>query len=392
MIPFIDLAAQQQQIRPQIDAAIARVLEHGQYIMGPEVAQLESDLCEHTGSKHCITVSNGTDALVATLMAYEVGPGDAIITTPFTFFATVEAIMMVGATPVFADIDPVSYNIDPNEVERAISDTRKTNQLKLCGIIPVDLYGLCADYRSINGIAKEHGLFVIQDGAQSFGAEYDGVRAPNHADVGTTSFFPAKPLGCYGDGGAVFTNDDELANRIRSVRVHGKGKDKYDNVRVGMNARLDTVQAAILIEKLKVYREEFEKRQKVAAEYSRLITETAARQLEGISLPFVPDNCRSAWAQYTIRVKDQEQVSTTLREHGVPSVVYYRTPSHLLHACSHLGHSAGAFPNSESAATEVLSLPFGPYLSSDDQVKVCEVLCNWTEEESCNTALPPQAT
>lgn len=364
-IPFIDLNAQQQRIRSQLDASIARVMDHGKYIMGPEIAELESALCNYTGSKHCITVSNGTDAIVAALMAYDVGPGDAIITTPFTFFATIEAIMMLGATPVFADIDLDTFNICPNEVESVVKKVRSENKLNLRGIIPVDLFGLCADYASINRIADENGLFVIQDAAQSFGAEFDGKKAPNHADIGTTSFFPAKPLGCYGDGGAVFTNDDALADKLRSVRVHGKGIDKYDNIRVGMNARLDTIQAAVLIEKLKIYPDEFERRQEVAANYSQLIE--SANQSNGntnITIPKTFDGHRSAWAQYTIRTSDRDTLSTHLKECGIPSVVYYRTPSHLLGACKSLNCREGDFPNSERAANEVLSLPFHPYLEA----------------------------
>ena len=364
MIPFIDLAAQQQRIRPQIDSAIARVLDHGKYIMGPEVAQLESDLCQFSGAKHCISVSNGTDALIAALQAYGVGPGDAVITTPFTFFATVEAIMFVGATPVFCDIDPDTMNLCPQLFEKVVNETIAEGQLNLRGVIPVCLFGLCPDYSAINKVANEHGLFVLQDSAQAFGASTpDGRRAPTHGHVGTTSFFPAKPLGCYGDGGAVFTDDDSLAELIRSIRVHGKGQDKYDNVRVGQNCRLDTLQAGILIEKLKIYQSELDSRQRVAQAYNDGILKI--NQMKGEELivtPIVPAGYVSAWAQYTIRVKDRESLSASLKEQGIPSLVYYRTPSHLLAACSHLGCKLGDFPNSERASESVLSLPFHPYL------------------------------
>lgn len=367
MIPFIDLAAQQQRIRPQIDSAIARVLDHGKYIMGPEVAQLESDLCQFSGAKHCISVSNGTDALIAALQAYGVGPGDAIITTPFTFFATVEAIMFVGATPVFCDIDPDTMSLCPQLFEKVVNETIAEGQLNLRGVIPVCLFGLCADYAAINRVAEQNDMFVLQDSAQAFGASTpDGRRAPTHGHVGTTSFFPAKPLGCYGDGGAVFTDDDELAARLRSIRVHGKGKDKYDNVRVGQNCRLDTLQAGILIEKLKIYQDELDARQRVATAYSEafeLLNQRRGEQLIGV--PAIPEGYTSAWAQYTVRTPNREALSAALKEHGIPSLVYYRTSSHLLGACAHFGYQEGDFPQSELASRSVLSLPFHPYLNME---------------------------
>ncbi|MDC0265901.1 DegT/DnrJ/EryC1/StrS family aminotransferase [Mariniblastus sp.] len=368
MLPFIDLATQQARIRPQIDAAIARVLDHGKYIMGPEVAQLENELCEFVGSKHCITVSNGTDALIASLMALEFGPGDAVITTPFTFFATVEAIMSVGATPVFADIDPHTFNVCPDEIVKAIVKTKQDGRLRLRAIMTVDLFGLCADYESINQIAKQNNLLVIQDAAQAFGASTsDGRRAPTHGLVGTTSFFPAKPFGCYGDGGAVFTDDDELAETIRSIRVHGKGADKYDNIRVGQNCRLSTMQAAILLEKLKIYQSELDARETVAAMYSQHFERLNEQQNHDatIGVPQTPEDSQSAWAQYTLRLKNREQIAAQLKKHGIPTTVYYRTPSHLLGACRKLGYETGDFPNAELAANEVLSLPFHPYMNKE---------------------------
>jgi len=376
MIPFIDLAAQQSKIKPEIDAAIARVLEHGIYIMGPEVAQLESDLCKFVGSKNCISVSNGTDALVAVLQAYNVGPGDAIITTPFTFFATVEAIMFVGATPVFADIDPDTFNLCPQAFGQAVRNVRTANKLKLRGVIPVCMFGQCAEYSKINEIAKQHGMFVLQDAAQGFGASTpDGRRAPMQGDVGTTSFFPAKPLGCYGDGGAIFTDNDELAAKIRSIRIHGKGIDKYDNVRVGQNCRLDTIQAAIVIEKLKIYQSELDARQRVADCYTQRINELNARLGRVlIQPPVVKDGYISAWAQYTVRTNCRADVAECLKSDGIPSVVYYRTPSHLLGACGHLGNLRGDFPYSEKAAESVLSLPFHPYLKEETVQQVVSSL------------------
>ena len=373
MMPFIDLAAQQSRIKPQIDTAIAKVLSHGKYIMGPEVAQLEADLCDFVGAKHCITVSNGTDALIAALQAYEVGLGDAIITTPFTFFATVEAIMFVGATPVFADIDADTFNICPNQIEIAIENTKADGKLNLRGLMPVDLFGLCCDYDSINAIAKANDLFVIQDSAQAFGASTpDGRKAPTHGDIGTTSFFPAKPLGCYGDGGALFTDNDDLAARMRSIRVHGKGIDKYDNVRVGQNCRLDTIQAAILIEKLKVYQPEMDSRQRNADQYAKRLGEVSASS--SVIVPATPTGYRSVWAQYTIRVQDRTAVSASLKESGIPSVVYYRTPCHLLNACQDLGHKLGDFPNAEHVSQEALSLPFHPYLTDNNLKLVTDAL------------------
>jgi len=360
MIPFIDLAAQQARIKPEIDAAIARVLEHGKYIMGPEVTELEVKLCEFVGSKHCISMSNGTDALIAALMALDIGPGDAVITTPFTFFATIEAICFVGAVPVLADISIDTFNICPHEIEKAIHKTRAKNKLNLKAIMPVDLFGWCADYDTINALAEEHGLVVIQDAAQAFGASTpDGRRAPTHGLIGTTSFFPAKPLGCYGDGGACFTDDDHLAELLRSIRVHGKGADKYDNVRIGQNCRLDTIQAAVLLEKLKIYPDEILRRQTVAACYTKSIE---AISNSSVTPPLTFDDRISAWAQYTIRSENRSEIATALKAGGVPSVVYYRTPAHLLGACKSLGYSQGDFAASERAAEEVLSLPFHPYL------------------------------
>lgn len=371
-IPFIDLKARHDQIRPEIDAAIARVLDHGQFIMGPEVAQLEEELCKFVGSKHCISMSNGTDALVAALMALGVGVGDAVITTPFTFFATVEAIMILGATPVFADIDPATFNICPNEVEKAIKRVRQENDLNLKGIIPVDLYGLCADYQSLNKLAQENGLFVLQDSAQAFGATTpDGKRAPTHGDIGTASFFPAKPLGCYGDGGACFTDNDKLASLLRSIRVHGKGTDKYDNVRVGQNCRLDTLQAAILLEKLKVYSEDFGLRQKVAGKYDQLFSAFPDLQ---VSAPVIPSGFHSAWAQYTIRHPDRDSLAVDLKTQGIPTAVYYRTPVNLSGAVSEISEEPFACPVSEQYSKQVLSLPFSPSLVGSSFQIVAEAI------------------
>ena len=377
---FIDLKAQQDRIRPQIDAAIKRVLDHGSYIMGPEVAELERMLAEYVGVRHAIGCASGTDALLLPLMAYGVGPGDAVFTTPFTFFATCEMIALTGATPIFVDIDPVTFNIDPVKLEAAIEQLVAANnnpkykiqnpKLVPKGIIPVDLFGLPADYAPIMAIAEKHGLFVLEDAAQAFGAEYHGRRAPGLAHVGATSFFPAKPLGCYGDGGAVFTDDDALAEKMRSLLVHGKGADKYNNVRIGLNARLDTLQAAILIEKLNIYPEETALRQAVSEHYTAELNSGDT----GIIPPRVPEGLSSVWAQYTIRCEERDALQAKLKEAGIPSMVYYVKPMHLLDAMSYLGHKEGDFPHAEHAANTVLSLPFYPYLSQESMEKITQTV------------------
>ncbi len=385
-IAFIDLQAQRARIETEINSAIQRVLEHGQFIMGPEVIELEKRLADFVGANHCISLSNGTDALMLSLLALDIGPGDAVITSPFTFFATVESILSVGATPIFADIDCNSYNIAPEQVTLRIEQIQRNTDLIPKAIMPVDLFGLCADYEAINSIAREHQLFVIQDAAQSFGATLSEQTAPNHGTVGTTSFFPAKPLGCYGDGGAAFTNDDKLAEDLRSLRVHGKGVDKYDNVKVGRNNRLDTIQAAILLEKLKQYPQEIQLRQKVADEYTRLINDTNSRfEVQRFQCPQQIDGRTSVWAQYTIRLarplsKKRAELMQQLKERGIPSVVYYRTPSHLLGACKSLGYKEGDFPKSEQAAASVLSLPFHPYLNLETQKLIVDAVDDVTKQ------------
>ncbi len=372
---FIDLDAQQKRIRPQIDAAIKRVLDHGQYIMGPEVSQLEQMLAEFVGVKHAIGCSSGTDALLLPLLAYGVGPGDAVFTTPFTFFATCEMIALTGATPVFVDIDPVTFNIDPVKLEEKIAnfDQRSTindQPLTPKGIIPVDLFGLPADYDVILAIAEKYGLFVLEDAAQAFGATYKGRKAPGLGHVGATSFFPAKPLGCYGDGGAIFTDNDELAQTVRSLLVHGKGGDKYNNVRIGLNARLDTIQAAILIEKLKIYPEEIELRQEVARHY----TEVISQECSNIIPPHIHDGYTSVWAQYTVKCKNRDKIQGHLRQVHIPTMVYYAKPMHMLDAMSFLNYQEGAFPVTEDVAKNVLSLLFYPYLDRRAQTSILERL------------------
>lgn len=370
---FIDLKAQQNRIRAKLDEAINRVLDHGQYIMGPEVRQLEALLAEFVGVRHAIACSSGTDALLLPLLAYRVGVGDAVFTTPFTFFASCEVIALTGATPVFVDVDPDTYNVNPHELRASIEKVAAEGRLNPRGIIPVDLFGHPAAYEAIMEIADQHDLFVLEDGAQAFGATYKGRRAPGLGHIGATSFFPAKPLGCYGDGGAVFTDDDNLAEVVRSLLVHGSGNDKYNNVRIGINARLDTIQAAILIEKLSIFSEEIGLRDQVASRYTEAI-DRAGGGLYGIAAPAVSEECSSVWAQYTIVSRQRDELQRRLSGAGVPSMIYYRKPMHLLDAMAYLGHGPGDFPVSEQLSREVVSLPMHPYLTNEDQDLVLKAL------------------
>jgi UDP-2-acetamido-2-deoxy-ribo-hexuluronate aminotransferase len=370
-IPFIDLQAQQKRIRPEVERRIQDVLNHGKYIMGPEVAELESRLADYVGVQHCIGVASGTDALLMALMAYGVGPGDAVFTTPFTFIATAEVISLLGATPVFVDIDPQTFNICPKALEQTIERifTEKRGELTPKGIIPVDLFGLPADYDAINALAAGHELFVLEDSAQGLGGVYKGKMACSLAHSAATSFFPAKPLGCYGDGGAIFTSDDDFAEKLRSIRVHGQGTDKYDNIRIGLNGRLDTLQAAILLPKLDIFPEEIEKRNAVADSYSRRLS-----QVPGLRLPVIPKGCRSAWAQYSLLTERREEFQESLKEAGVPTAVYYPKPLHLQTAYAGLGYGEGAFPESEKAAQNIVSLPMHPYLADSEIELVCSAV------------------
>ena len=367
---FIDLKAQQQRISPLLAENIQRVLAHGQYIMGPEIQELETKLATYVGVKHAISCSSGTDALLMPLMAYGVGPGDAIFTTPFTFIATAEVIQLLGATPVFVDIDPTTFNLDPEALAEAVGSlgqNPRTAHLKPRGIIPVDLFGQPADYHRIHAIAQGHGLFVLEDAAQSFGATYKGRRAGALSEVAATSFFPAKPLGCYGDGGAVFTDDDDLAEVVRSIRVHGQGTDKYENVRIGLNGRLDTLQAAVLLAKLEVFDQEVLARQRVARQYSEALNVL-------VEVPYVAQDCTSVWAQYSVLSEHRELMLQKLRKAEIPFAIYYPLPLHLQRAFAHLGYQKGDFPVSESASQHIFSLPMHPYLSQTDQEKIVQVL------------------
>lgn len=367
---FIDLKAQYDLLRDGIEQRMQAVLEHGGYIMGPEVAILEQDLAAYCGVDHTVSCANGTDALVLALRAFEIGPGDAVFTTPFSFFATVEAIMLVGATPVFADIDPRTFNIDPGALELAIDSTIASRILRPRAAISVDLFGLPADYETIEPLCSRHGLDLIEDAAQGFGGAIGDRRCGSFGRVATTSFFPAKPLGCYGDGGALFTDDAQLADRLWSLRVHGKGSDKYDNVRIGTNSRLDTLQAAILIEKLTAFPREMELRQLVASRYS-------AHLPEALTGPHVPAGYLSSWAQYSVLARsacERERLMAALNAKDIPTMVYYGKPLHLQPALRDLGLGPGDFPIAENVSSRIFSLPIGPYLGSDHQDEVIAAL------------------
>lgn len=361
VIQFIDLKSQLELMRPKIDAAIKRVLDHGIFIMGPEVHELEKALAALCGVKHAMTCANGTDALGLGLMAKQVGPGDAVLVPSFTFAATAEAVAWMGATPVFVDSFEETYNMDPESLMQGIQHATELG-LKPVGIIPVDLFGQPADYDAIQTLADEHGLWVMADAAQSFGGSYKGRQVGNIGDMATTSFFPAKPLGCYGDGGAIFTNDDGLASVIKSLRVHGQGTDKYDNVRVGMNGRLDTIQAAILLEKLKVFPDELRARQKTAEIYNEALKSI-------VKVPEVIKGTTAAWAQYTVRLPDRvdrAKLMLDLKEAGIPTMIYYVKPLHLQTAYSHYPTATGGrLPVCEELAKRVLSLPMSGYISHE---------------------------
>ncbi len=360
-IPFIDLKSQQDRIKETLDRRIAAVLAHGQYIMGPEVYELEKQLAEYTGAKHCISVANGTDALLIAMMALDIKTGDEVITTPFTFIATAEMIAFLGATPVFVDIDPRTYNIDPDLIEAAITPRTRA-------VMPVSLYGQCADMDAINAIAAKHGLAVIEDAAQSFGATYKGRKSCNLSTIGCTSFFPSKPLGCYGDGGACFTSDDALAAKMSQIRLHGQDR-RYHHPVIGLNGRLDTLQAAILLAKLTVFENEIAERQRVAARYAELLAGV-------VSPPYIEEYNTSAYAQFTVQVNNREQVQEKLKTAGIPTAVHYPIPLHLQPAFAYLGLGEGAFPISKSVAKRVMSLPMNPYLTEKMQFAVATSIKN----------------
>ncbi len=368
---FIDLKKQLSIIRKPLEERFQTILNHGKYIMGPEVAELERKLSEFVNVRNAISCSSGTDALLIPLMAKGVGPGDAIITTPFTYIATGEVISLLGATPVFVDIYAKTFNIDPAQISNGVEEALKKG-LKPKAIIPVDLFGLPARYRLLEKEAKKFNLFMLEDAAQGFGGSIKNKKAGSFCNVAATSFFPAKPLGCYGDGGAIFTDDDELADIMRSIRVHGGGENKYDNVRLGINGRLDTMQAAVLLEKIKIFPNEIESRNQFAKYYSTLLPSS-------LIAPFVPKKYQSSWAQFSILAESgthRDVILNKLKSKNIPAMIYYPTPLHMQKVFNFLGYKKGDFPISEKIAERIFSIPMHPYLEKSDQDKILKVLKN----------------
>jgi dTDP-4-amino-4,6-dideoxygalactose transaminase len=367
-VSFIDVGAQRRRLGRAIDDAIERVTTHCQFIQGPEVAAFEADLAAFCGARYAVGCASGTDALMLVLMAKGIGPGDAVICPAFTFCATAEVVVLLGATPVFADVDPATFNLDPSSLLRAVA-TAKRYRLKPKAVIPVDLFGLPADHDAIAAIAKSAGLYVLDDAAQGFGATYKGRKLGTLAPATATSFFPAKPLGCYGDGGAVVTDDPALVEMLKSLRVHGQGGDKYDNVRIGMTSRLDTIQAAVLIEKLKIFADEIDARDQVAQRYAAGLRDVA-------TVPIVPDDCTSVWAQYTIRLRPglRDGLAATLKAQGIPTAIYYPKPLHRLEAYRSFPVVDNGIPVTDQLAEEVLSLPMHAYLDPPVQDRVIEAV------------------
>ncbi|MES2906780.1 MAG: DegT/DnrJ/EryC1/StrS aminotransferase family protein [Pseudomonadota bacterium] len=367
-MPFIDLQAQRAAIGPAIEEAILKVVRHGAYILGPEVSQLEKNLAEFCGAEEVVSCANGTDALTMVLLARGVKPGDAVFCPSFTFAATAEVIALIGATPVFIDVSPETFNMDANSLKAGIK-TARDRGLKPVGLITVDLFGQPADYDALLPVADDNKLWVMCDAAQAFGADYKGRKLGTIGDVTTTSFFPAKPLGCYGDGGAIFTDDGELAETLRSIRVHGQGTDKYDNVRLGLTGRLDTIQAAVLIEKLKIFPAEIIARQQVAERYQEGLKDVAV-------VPHLPDEMISVWAQYTLRFPkgNRDAVSAKLKTQGIPTAIYYPKPMHRQQPYEHFPMAGNGLPVTDQLASEVLSLPMHAYLKQDVQDKIIEAV------------------
>lgn len=357
---FIDLKTQQSRIRADIEQRIAALLDHGQYILGPEVTEMEQRLADYAGVDHCVSAASGTDALLLALMALEIGPGDEVITTPFSFIATAEVIALVGATPVFVDVDPASYNIDPGKIEAAISDRTRA-------IIPVGLFGLCADMDAIASIAAAHQLPVIEDAAQSFGATYKGRRSCGLSTIGCTSFFPAKPLGCYGDGGACFTDDPDLALRLKELRNHGQDR-QYHHPRIGINGRMDGMQAAVVLAKLAIFDDEVAARARIGARYSELLADADC------ITPAIPDGYSSVYAQYTLQVDNRDAVQAALREAGIPTAVYYPVTLDQQPALAERSRVSGELTVTHGLAARVVSLPMHPYLDEDTQDRIVAAL------------------
>ncbi|KAA5602885.1 DegT/DnrJ/EryC1/StrS family aminotransferase [Blastochloris sulfoviridis] len=367
-IPFIDLGAQRRRLGAAVDQAVARVIDHGQYILGPEVRELESRLAAVCGARHALSCASGTDALMLVLLAQGIKPGDAVFCPSFTFCATAEVVALVGATPLFVDVEAATFNMSPQGLERGIATARRLG-LRPALVIPVDLFGLPADYDAILPVAERHGLPVLSDAAQSFGATYRGRKVGTFGVATATSFFPAKPLGCYGDGGAVFTDDDALIEVLRSLRVHGMGADKYDNVRLGMTGRLDTIQAAVLIEKLKIFDDEIAARDRAAAAYSAALKDLAI-------VPRVPEGLTSVWAQYTLRLRPgrRDRLAADLRPQGIPTAIYYPKALHQQVAYRHFPVADGGLAVTERLVDEVISLPMHGYLDEATQGRIIEAV------------------
>ncbi len=372
---FIDLNAQRERIRDRLKAAIDRVVDDGRYILGPQVAELEQKLADYVGTKHVVACANGTDALLLPLYASGIGRGDAVFVPSFTFAATAEVVALAKAEPVFVDVDPDTYNIDIASLEAAIEMVKKEGRLQPKAIIPVDLFGLCADYDAIMQIARRENLLVIEDAAQSIGGSADDGMCGAFGHVAGTSFYPAKPLGCYGDGGAMFTDDGDLAERLRSFAFHGKGETQYDNIHVGINSRLDTIQAAILIEKLAILEEEMDARRKVAARYADGLGDIVKAAAN-------PDQGRSAWAQYAIETPKRDGLKAHLQEKGIPSVIYYVKPLHTQVAYRDFPRTPTGLAVSEGLPQRILCLPMHPYLSEDDQDRIIETIRNYIGSNS----------
>lgn len=372
-IPFIDLKAQYALVEDAVKKGIDDVLNHGAYVMGPEITEIENRLSSFSAVRHGVGCASGTDALIMALMALGIGPGDAVFTTPFTFMATAEVVALLGATPVFVDIDPVTFNIDPEALRRKIGEIKDTrSDLTPRGVISVDIFGQPADYDRIEPLAHNNGLFLLVDAAQAFGATYKGKPICSLGDLACTSFFPAKPLGCYGDGGMVFAHNDELCKLLQSIRIHGMGDDRYENVRIGINGRLDSIQAAVLLAKFDIFPDELVKRQQVADRYEALLAD-----VEDLTTPVVAEGCTSAWAQYSVLSRDaahREELMDKLKAAGIPCTIYYPKPLHLQKAFANLGHTKGDLPICEEISDRIFSLPMHPYLTEADQETIAQAL------------------
>ncbi|XPV76065.1 MAG: DegT/DnrJ/EryC1/StrS family aminotransferase [Desulfovibrio sp.] len=373
-IPFIDLKAQYARIEQTIQDNIKKVLDHGQYVMGAEIKELEEKLAEYCGTKYAVACASGTDALTMSLLALGIGRGDAVFTSAFTFFATGETIAMIGATPIFVDVDPRTMNMDCEKLQEAIDKVKAEGKLKATAIMPVDIFGMPCDYDAMMPIAEAEGLKVIEDAAQAFGADFKGKRCCSYGEIGCTSFFPAKPLGCYGDGGMCFTDDEKLYELLLSVRVHGQGKDKYENVRFGVTGRMDTMQAAILLPKFDLFPEELEKRNEIAAYYNERLGVS-----EEMAVPFIPEGLKSCWAQYTLIAKDeatQEKLVKALQDASIPVARYYPLPLHMQKAFDYLEYKPEDLPVTYELSKTVFSLPMHPYLTKEMQDTICDTLLN----------------